>query len=188
MYRRHIRARYRLYLRRSRQFIYHNVLHADDPPHQLALGAAIGVFVAFTPTVGFQMVISVFLAWLLRANKVIGLPVVWISNPATIVPMYYTCYVVGCSMLGWQHVGEHWWAHLAQPPPGWLPTVTFFWSRLVEIAAPLWLGSVVIGSLLAYPTYYGLYYSIRTYRLKRWGQLVRPTFEQHDAPSGPGNR
>ena len=94
IYRRHIRARFRLYLHRARKFIYHNVLHADDPPHRLALGAAIGVFVAFTPTVGLQMMLTVSLAWLLRANKVIGLPVVWISNPATLVPIYYSCYVV----------------------------------------------------------------------------------------------
>jgi len=178
MYRRHIRARFRLYLRRARKFIYHNVLHADDPPHRLALGAAIGVFVAFTPTVGLQMMITVFLAWLLRANKVIGLPVVWISNPATLVPMYYSCYVVGRSMLGWEPVADDWWSHLAHPPPGWWATVTFYWSRLVEIAAPLWLGGVVVGLLLAYPTYYGLYYLIRTYRLKRWGQLLPPSYER----------
>lgn len=66
MYRRHILARFRLYSRRSRKFFYHNVLHADDPPHRLALGAAIGVFVAFMPAVGFQMMINFFLAWLLR--------------------------------------------------------------------------------------------------------------------------
>ncbi len=181
MYRRHIRARYRLIERRSRKFIYHNVLHADDPPHRLALGAAIGMFVAFSPTVGFQMMIVVFLAWLLRANKVIGLPIVWISNPATIVPIYYFCYVVGRSMLGWQPVPEHWWSRLGQPPAGWWSAVTFYWTRLVEIAAPLWLGCTVIGMLLAYLSYCALYYLIRKYRLRRWGQLLPPFYERSRA-------
>ncbi len=156
--------------------MYHNVLHADDPPHRLALGGAIGMFVAFTPAVGFQMMINFFLAWLLRANKVIGLPIVWITNPATIVPIYYFCYVVGRSMLGWEAVHRDWWTRLAQPPPGWWATVAFYWSRLIEIAAPLWLGCSVIGLLLAYPTYYGLYYIVRNYRLRKWGQLLPPTF------------
>lgn len=175
MFRRYIRPRYRLLLRRVRRYIYHNVLHADDPPHRLALGAAIGMFVTFTPTVGFQMMINVFLAWLLRANKAIGLPIVWISNPATIVPLYYTCYVLGRVMLNWEPVSELWWHQLAQPPAGWWSAVAFYWSRLIEIAAPLWLGSVVIGLLLAYPTYYILYWVIRAYRLRRWGQLMPPT-------------
>jgi uncharacterized protein (DUF2062 family) len=135
------------------------------------------MFVTFTPTVGFQMMINVFLAWLLRANKAIGLPIVWISNPATIVPIYYTCYVLGRFMLGWERVPPHWWVELGHPTPGWWPAIGFYWSRLLEIAAPLWLGSIVIGLLLAYPTYYSLYYIIRTYRLKRWGQLSPPSYQ-----------
>lgn len=175
MYRRQLRARLWRFIRRMRNFVYHQLLHADDPPHRLALGASIGVFVAFTPTVGFQMVINVFLAWLLRANKLVGLPIVWISNPATIVPMYYSCYVVGRTLLRLDRVGEHWWKQLAHPPEGWWPFVCFYWTRLMEIAVPLWTGCLVVGILLAYPTYYVLFHVIRSYRLRRWGQLVPPT-------------
>ena len=96
-------------------FLYHNVLHADDPPHRLALGAAIGVFVMFTPTIGFQMLISVLIAWLLKANKAIGLPVVWISNPATFIPIFYPSYLVGRVLLGWEPVSETWWRQIATP-------------------------------------------------------------------------
>jgi uncharacterized protein (DUF2062 family) len=174
MYRRYIRPRLRRLLRQARRFIYHTVLHADDPPDRLALGAAIGIFVTLTPTVGFQMMISVFLAWLLRANKAIGIPIVWISNPATIVPMYYSCYVLGRFMLGWPAVSDSWWSELSRPPEGWWTAITFYWSRFVEIAAPLWLGSIVIGMLLAYPTYYALYWMICSYRMRRWGRLMPP--------------
>jgi uncharacterized protein (DUF2062 family) len=155
--------------------MYHNVLHADDPPHRLALGAAIGVFVMFTPTIGFQMMISVFLAWLLRANKAIGVPIVWISNPATIIPIFYPCYLVGRTMLRWERVSETWWKQIAHPPPGWWPAVVFYWSRFLEIALPLWLGGIVVGILLAYPTYYIVRKIICSYRMRRWGQLVPPS-------------
>ncbi len=174
MYRRHVRARFRLYVRRVRAFVSHNVLHADDPPHRLALGAAIGVFVMFTPTLGFQMLINVMLAWLLKANKAIGVLIVWISNPATFIPIFYPCYLVGRILLQREPVSETWWRQIADPPPGWWPTVAFYWSRILEIAVPLWLGGVVVGILMACPTYYFLYYSIRSYRLRRWGQLVPP--------------
>ncbi len=167
MYRRHVRARYRLYSHRVRRFIVHDVLHADDPPHRLALGAAIGMFVTFTPTIGFQMIIVVFLSWLMGANKIVGLPIVWLSNPATFVPMYYSCYVIGRSVLGWPAIGDAWWSQLSKPPDQWWPMVTFYWSRLMEIASPLWLGCVMIGLLLAYPTYYVVHQLIVTYRIRR---------------------
>lgn len=176
---RHLRTRFRLYVHRVRRFVLHNILHADDPPHRLALGVAIGVFVAFTPTIGFQMMIAVFLAWLLRANKVVGLPVVWISNPATLVPIYYWCYCVGRWILGQQHVGEGWWQRFSQHPPGWGPAFCAYWARLMEIAAPLSVGCVVVGLLLAYPTYYVLFHAICKYRMRRWGQLVPPTQQKH---------
>lgn len=166
--------RYRRMIRRVRHFVLHSLLHADDPPHRLALGVAIGMFVTFTPTVGFQMAIVVFLAWLLRGNKAVGLPIVWISNPATIVPIYYSCYKVGCEILRHEMVRRQWWAELGHPPEGWWPAVSFYWSRLIEIALPLWLGGLVVGLAAAYPTYYLVRGLIRAYRLRRWGQLTPP--------------
>lgn len=183
MYRRHVRARFRLYVRRARAFVSHNVLHADDPPHRLALGAAIGVFVMFTPTLGFQMLINVMLAWLLKANKAIGVIVVWISNPATFIPIFYPCYLVGRILLQREPVSEAWWRRIAHPPPGWWPTVAFYWSQILEIAVPLWLGGVVVGTLMACLTYYFLYYAICSYRLRRWGQLVPPPVGASGRPS-----
>lgn len=172
---RYLRARYRLQSRRIRRFILVNLLHANDPPHRLALGCAIGMFVAFTPTIGLQMVITIFLAWLLRANKVVGVPIVWISNPATFMPMYYWCYLFGCWILHWDAINRAWWHALTHPPPGWLASMAFYWSRLGQVAIPLWLGCVVIGLLLAYPTYYIVYNVVRTYRLRRFGQIMPPT-------------
>ena len=139
------------------------------------MGVAIGVFITFTPTVGIQMILTVFIAWLFRANKLVGLPIVWISNPATVVPIYYGCYWLGRWLLNYPEIGKEWWNQLLEPPSGWWASVVFYWERLWEIAAPLWLGSIVIGLGLAYPSYLLVYFTIRTYRLRRWGQLVPPS-------------
>ena len=80
---------------RARRFVVHNVLRADDPPHRLALAVAIALFVTFTPTIGFRSVLVVLLAWMFGANKLVGLPLVWISNPATFVPIDYPSYLTG---------------------------------------------------------------------------------------------
>jgi len=160
--------------RRVRYFVFHTILHADDPPHRLALGLAIGMFMTFTPTVGFQMILTAFFAWLLRANKLVGLPIVWISNPATIVPIFYMCYKVGRWSLGMEPVDAGWWATLADPPGTFWAQVSFYWGRFTEIAAPLWVGSLLVAMVIGYVTYYISYYAIYGYRMKRWGQVMPP--------------
>lgn len=184
---RHLRARIRLVKRRGRRFVFHTILHADDPPHRLALGLAIGMFITFTPTVGFQMMLVVFFAWLLRANKVVGVPLVWITNPATIVPIFYACYRVGRFVLIQEGVGDQWWAELAPPDATWWSQVTFYWERFMQIAAPLWIGSFVIATIVGLVTYYVSYYAIYGYRLKHWGQPMPPSSpSQKPASNVPG--
>lgn len=137
-----------------RRFMVHGVLHADDPPHKLALGIAIAVFFAFTPTIGFQTVLALFFAWLLRANKVVGVPIVWISNPATIVPIYYPCYRLGLWILDQPGKGKLWWKELAYPPQGWWEGIQFYWGRTLEIWMPLWLGCMIVATLVGVTSYF----------------------------------
>jgi uncharacterized protein (DUF2062 family) len=170
----HVRQRLQRLKRQLRHFVFHNVLHADDPPHRLALGIAIGVFTTFTPTVGLQMMIVVFLAWLLRANKAVGIPIVWITNPVTIIPIFYSCYRTGQMLLGHRDVGLYWWAGMSKRPEQWWPRVQFYWDRFMEIALPLWVGSLSIALVTGYISYYISYYAISGYRMRRWGQLTPP--------------
>ncbi len=138
----------------------------DDPlqPHRVALGAALGMLVAFTPTIGFQMVIVLTLASLLRANKLVGVPLVWISNPLTIPPIFYAGYSLGRRILGWEKLGRQWWLELARPPGGWWATCVFYWNRTAQIATPLWLGLVLIGGAAAVVTYYSLFFFLRNWQ------------------------
>ncbi len=166
----------RRYATRLRRFVVHNLLHADDPPHKLALGFAIGMFITLTPTMGFQMALVVFFAWMLRANKTVGVPLVWITNPATMVPIYYPMYLVGQRMLGTEHVGLEWWSELAKAPPteGWWDTAMFYWHKTLEIAAPLWAGCIVVGLTAGVISYVAVYYAVVAYRMRRWGQVLPP--------------
>lgn len=41
-----------------------------DTPHAIALGSAIGVFFGFTPLFGLKTLLSLALAWALKANKI----------------------------------------------------------------------------------------------------------------------
>lgn len=180
------------YWKLVRDFCVYKVLHADDPPHRLALGIAVGMFVTLTPLIGFQMLISVFLAWLLRANKLVGIPLVWISNPFTIVPIYYPCYLLGCVLLGEEAVNERWdelsaaWHQLiSDPATTWGAKVRFWWEGFMEFVAPLCLGCLVVGLVMGVLSYYVSLYAIRAYRLRRWGQLMPPKLTPVDEVGSP---
>jgi hypothetical protein len=85
--------------RRLQQIVFHNILHLDDTPHRIAWGVFIGAMIAFTPTLGLQILLYLPIAALLRANKVSGIPILFISNPFTAVPLYYTTWSVGAAVL-----------------------------------------------------------------------------------------
>jgi uncharacterized protein (DUF2062 family) len=110
------------------------------------------------------MVLVVFLTWFLGANKAIGVPLVWISNPITIPPIFYGGYTMGRMVLGREPLDQAWWAALAAPPEGWWDATWFYWSRTVEIAWPLWVGCVVLGALASIPTYYFVFSAVSRHR------------------------
>ena len=67
----------------------------NGDPHYVAFGMAIGVFVAMTPTIPFHTILAIILAILLNASKPAAVLGVWVSNPFTVVFLYFACYKVG---------------------------------------------------------------------------------------------
>lgn len=159
-------------------FLYAHVLHADDTPHRIALGVAIGTFVAITPTPGIQMALTIALAALLRANKVVGLPMTWVSNPLTAVPINLLCWRVGRAILASSRTDQETVARKLQE------LFTFgeqgavarfleieFWrqgfSFLVEIGLDLWIGCLVVGGLVGLVVYFVTRWGVTEYRQRR---------------------
>ena len=68
-------------------------LHGD--PHYVAFGMAIGVFVAFTPTMPFHIFLAIVAAILFKASKPAAILGAWLSNPLTMVFLYFAGYKVG---------------------------------------------------------------------------------------------
>jgi uncharacterized protein (DUF2062 family) len=77
-----------------------SILALDDPPHKLALAFALGVFIAFTPTIGLHTLSCLFLAWVFRVSKLVALTGTFINNPWTIVPLYGFCLWFGIKITG----------------------------------------------------------------------------------------
>jgi len=175
-------------IRKAEKFFVYRVMHVDDTPHRIALGVAIGIFVAWTPTIGLQMVLTLVLSVLLRANKLVGLPFVWLSNPLTVIPIYYPSYRLGRWMLG-SHaaapdfekiftVEGTWWGEI------WLNRIHAWWTASWHAFWPLWLGSLVVATVLGVATYFILYRLIVLYRLRR---LHRRERAEHPAECARGD-
>lgn len=129
-------------------------------PKAIAGGFALGTFIAFTPTVGVQMVIVIFLATMLNCNRPAAILAIWISNPATMAPLYTFNYMVGTFFWSGPPVGEVYrsFTRIA----GQLINIGSLdimeqW-RLVrqlsgEIVVPLLIGSVIVGMIAAIIVY-----------------------------------
>ena len=138
------------------------ILSLEDTPHQIALGAAIGMFVAMTPTVGMQMILVMLVAFLTRPflhfNRAAALVMVYVSNPVTMVPLYWFNYKIGTlffvdSALSWQYFSQ-------MRELTWVDTVI---RIFVEIGAPLIAGSLIVATvsgILAYPFIRWLLHSV----------------------------
>ncbi|MCG6911294.1 MAG: DUF2062 domain-containing protein [Deltaproteobacteria bacterium] len=68
-------------------------------PQYIAMGMAIGVFIAFTPTIPFHTVLALCLAFILKGSKPAAAIGVWLSNPVTIPVLYYGSFKIGRLLL-----------------------------------------------------------------------------------------
>jgi hypothetical protein len=136
------------------------VLMLHDTPHSIALGVAVGIFISLTPTVGFHIWIVILLSLFIRFNRTAGCISVWLNSPLTLPPTFFFNYVVGSWLLriptmGWgefykvfhdAYVYDHWYQNLF--------AMAWALGKLtIEVAGPLWLGSIVVGVVACVPIY-----------------------------------
>lgn len=69
-------------------------------PRAIAGGFALGTFIAMTPTFGIQLGIAILLATFMNVNRPAAMLAVWVSNVATIAPIYTFNYWVGKMFCG----------------------------------------------------------------------------------------
>jgi hypothetical protein len=74
--------------------IFDHLLWKSDK-RAIAGGLSLGLFIAFTPTIPFQMLLATGGALLLRVNLPIALAACWITNPLTVVPIYMSAWKLG---------------------------------------------------------------------------------------------
>jgi uncharacterized protein len=132
-----------------------HILGLDDTHHSIALGTTIGMWIGMTPTVGMQMVIVVIVAFVTKPffhfNRIAALITVYISNPLTMVPIYYMNYKVGTLFYHGDHTIDDFRRILEYETfSGWWATIV---DLFVGIGVPLIIGSFVVATVCAAATY-----------------------------------
>ncbi len=132
------------------------LLHVEDTPERTALAYSIGIFLGFSPFLGFHTLMGLAIAFLFNLNRVAILLGVWSNTPWWII-LYYTmatwlgAWVTGFRIENW-HIKEMFQIGIDH---GFLTSE--FWSRAISqwnLLLSFLIGSQILATflgLIAYP-------------------------------------
>jgi hypothetical protein len=140
-------------------------LRLRGAPEEIAKGLALGIFIGLTPTFGFQMLLAVCLAVMLKENKFAAVLGVWVTNPFTAPFIYALEYESGRVLLGMDH---------AQMPN----SLSFSALKSLgwEVLLPLCVGSLlwsVLCSMAIYLVAIRVIPLTHTWKIPRWPRRSR---------------
>ncbi len=165
-----MRRSVRVLLRRAA----HSILSLHGSPRDIALGTAIGVFVAFTPTVGLQMLIAALIATLVRANRPAAVIGPWITNPLTIPPIYALTYWIGTFFRKGPAAGEVYHRLVAVVASlkqfSWFAfhkQLTSFLRASANVFVQMMIGGIIVGLICAGISYPLMLRAVNRYRRRR---------------------
>ena len=148
------RLRQKSWLKRRFRLIFLKLIRLRGQPVVIAKGLAVGAFAGCFPLFGLQSLFGIFLAAIFRGSKVAAVAATWISNPFTYVPIFIFNYKIGKLLLGTKDTVL-------------LPLDIESFNAFKELgstfAITLLTGSFVVGTILAFITYF---YSLAI--LERW--------------------
>lgn len=127
-----------------------NLLLSHHTPHQIATGFAIGLFLSILPTFGLGMILALAISIKKKYNLLATYLGSLIVNPFTAVFIYTFNFTVGNALS-------------ANP----LPTPSSFtMSMIPSIAFQLYLGSILVASVISYLSYHIIIKIIKYHRNK----------------------
>jgi hypothetical protein len=130
--------------KRKLRYLYLRIIRLRSTTPAIARGLATGVFAGLFPFFGAQTILGVFLAVLVRGNKLTAAVGTWISNPFTYVPIYLFNFKVGQLLLG---------THDLSTNVDWTSSAELLQAGKA-FAVTLLLGCTVVGAIAATIAYF----------------------------------
>lgn len=144
--------------RRAALYNWHRLSRLQDSPHAIALGFAIGVFMSFSPFLGFHLVLSGAAAWLLRGHIMASIIGNFLGNPFTYPFMWALVYQCGNALLGRGAVT------MAGSPDFPAPEI---FSGAWELFLPMLAGSIPVGVGMGLLFYFPVKSGVARYQAAR---------------------
>ena len=133
------------------------LVHLNNTPAEIALGIAIGVFIATLPIYGLHTLILLLAALIVRkANKIAMLVGTNISLPPTVPFITWAAYEIGRAIID---------PKLA--PLTWNDFRNINLPAIAEKYPVLFVGSVVLGAVCAVAAYILTFFIVRAYQRKK---------------------
>ena len=152
------------------------IIKLRSSPRAIAGGLGLGTFIAFTPTIGVQLILAVIVATFFNLNRPAAMIPVWITNPITVAPIYTFNYWLGSRLWDGPPLSEVTGLFL---DIGKTMARLEFWDIQKQILAvlqmgrevliPLFLGSLIIGAVTG-AIVYGFSLNILSIFLTRRGK------------------
>ena len=167
------------------------VLKLRSSPRAIAGGLGVGMFIAFTPTVGLQVILALIAATICNVNRPAAIVPVWITNPVTVAPVYTFNYWLGTFFYPGPPLAE---VSKVFTDIGRALATLDVWDLKEpvvamlqmgkEILIPLTIGSIAVGIVLGILTYiFSLKLLSFFFRRRAQRQLLNNKPEQRKDPS-----
>lgn len=85
---------------RSTRYVLRRMRRLRGTPHEIAIGAAAGMFISFTPFLGFHFILAGLGAWILRGSILASALGTFVGNPLSFPFIWVSAYQMGNWMLG----------------------------------------------------------------------------------------
>ena len=146
--------------------IYERFIKIRGNPRDISLGLALGIMIGMSPLVGLQAVSAIFIAALLKWNKISAAIGSLITNPVTTPFIYAFNYYLGSKILGIGNINPA----LAKKN---LTAIVTMVEKAPEILFALVIGGIITGLPLAVVGYYLSYSAVEKYQRDLKEKLAR---------------
>lgn len=156
-------------INKPRQFLqktFDRFVRIRGNPRDIALGFALGIFIGFSPTMGIQIWSAVFIAALLKWNKIAAATGVWITNPLTATAIYGMTYVTGAKILGFEKL-QQFTLELS------ISNLQTLIAKAPKVFGAMIVGGIAMGTPLAVIAYYIAFYLVQHYQSRVKEKIIR---------------
>ncbi len=156
----------------------HRLARIPGTPYAISAGFACGAAVSFTPFLGFHFLLAALLAWIIGANIFTSAMGTIVGNPWTFPVILPATYYVGSWLLGMPGTDDF-LAHINEMLSRYnlmeilTSPIATLGPFIKSIILPMFIGGLLMGSVVWIILYWALEKLVREYKHKRFAKRAK---------------